>query len=110
LQNTGGATLTLPGVESETESGTATSARLQPVAAAKFDLDLTVTEHFAESGESQGLSGTVIAAADLFDPGTVAALAERFVRVLETVAADADLHLSEIGIVSEKERREVVTG
>ncbi|MQY24882.1 D-alanine--poly(phosphoribitol) ligase subunit 1 [Nocardia sp. RB56] len=67
-------------------------------AAAKFDLQLTVVP-----GES-GLSAAFTYATDLFDEPTVAALADRLVRVLEAVVADTERPIGDIDLLQPAER------
>ena len=57
-------------------------------AAARFDLDVIVAETCGARAGRAGCGASVIAAADLFDAPTAAAIAQRLVRVLEAVAAD----------------------
>ncbi len=57
-------------------------------AIAKFDLQVTVTDLAGSGEQSQGFGVEFTYATDLFDASTVAAFAERFVRVLEAVVAD----------------------
>ncbi|MEU5031968.1 non-ribosomal peptide synthetase, partial [Streptomyces milbemycinicus] len=45
---------------------------------------------------------------DLFDQATVEALAGRFVRVLEAVAADPDVPVGQVDVLGEDERRQVL--
>ncbi|MGW3867674.1 non-ribosomal peptide synthetase, partial [Streptomyces sp. NPDC005047] len=47
--------------------------------------------------------------ADLFDAGTVDAVAERLVKVLSLVAADPRARVGQVQVLSEAERRQVVT-
>ncbi|MCP2343571.1 non-ribosomal peptide synthase/polyketide synthase [Actinomadura rupiterrae] len=70
---------------------------------AKFDLSLTLTER-----DSGGLDGTLEYALDLFDPETAGALAARFVRLLEQVAADPDIRLRDLEILTPDERERVL--
>ena len=63
---------------------------------------------FDAAGAPAGLRGEVIAAADLFDPATVEAIAQRLVRVLDLVAADPQVRLSEVDVLGEDERRQVL--
>jgi amino acid adenylation domain-containing protein len=67
-------------------------------ASAKFDLSLGVTE--TQGGLRCGLSY----ATDLFEHGTVVRLLGHLARVLEQVAADADVRLSELELLDEAER------
>ena len=61
VQNNAPATLDLPGLRA---SGLPRSG----IAAARFDLDVTVAEAFDAGGGPAGLRGSVTVAADLFDP------------------------------------------
>ena len=99
LQNTTPPALQLPGAH----------ARTLPAgpAAAKFDLDITMTEVLA-GGQPAGLRGTLTAAADLFDPGTVAVIAQRFIRVLAAVAAAPDTAVHQVDILEAGERRQIL--
>ena len=56
--------------------------------AARFDLDLSLGEVRDAERQPGGLRGRLMAAADLFDEVTVRAIADRFGRVLATLAAD----------------------
>ncbi len=71
---------------------------------AKFDLSFTL----AERGGQAGIDGELEYALDLFDQETAAAIATRLVRVLDVVAADPRLRLSEIELLDPAERREVL--
>ncbi|WP_420124961.1 amino acid adenylation domain-containing protein, partial [Longimicrobium sp.] len=71
-------------------------------ASAKFDLSLTVAT------TPQGLRCGLSYATDLFERGTIVRLLGHLGRVLEQVAADADVRLSEIELLGEAERARVV--
>ncbi|WP_141713828.1 amino acid adenylation domain-containing protein, partial [Streptomyces sp. AVP053U2] len=104
LQNNAGVTLDLPGVRvTEVEGDLAAGA-----STAKFDLDVSVEETFDDQGRPAGLRGVLTAAADLFEAGSIARLAERFTRVLRTVAAEPARRLSTIEVLEEAERRRVL--
>ncbi|OLT25620.1 hypothetical protein BJF79_44090 [Actinomadura sp. CNU-125] len=77
---------------------------------AKFDLAVTLAERRDGSGAPAGLTGGIEYAADLFDESTVRALSDRLVRVLEQVAADPDVRVGDVDVLSEDERRLVVDG
>ncbi|MEV4517463.1 non-ribosomal peptide synthase/polyketide synthase, partial [Dactylosporangium sp. NPDC049525] len=103
LQNNAGATLDLPGIGVGAYAG--------PVAgfsAAKVDLDLEVSETYGADGAAAGLRGMLTGAADLFDAGTVADIARRWVRVLETVLANPSIPLSEVDVLDVDERRRLL--
>jgi amino acid adenylation domain-containing protein len=69
---------------------------------AKFDLTLDLA-----SGPG-GLRGTMEYATDLFDRATVSRMLGHFARVLEQVAADPGLRLSDVALMGADERRRVV--
>src|SRR5262249_15456377 len=100
LQNNAQAVLELPGV------------RAEPLALgeepAKFDLSLTLSEQFGPDGKPAGLRGQIGFAADLFDPATARKTGERFVRVLEQVAAEPGLRVSQVSVLDAAERRQVL--
>ncbi|MGW6577577.1 amino acid adenylation domain-containing protein, partial [Streptomyces sp. NPDC054945] len=100
LQNNADAVVDLPGAKARGSSA--------GVAAAKFDLELTVGEVFGPGGVPAGLRGAVIAAADLFDVGSVERFVESFVRVLGAVVADPDLRLSSVDVLDEAERQRLL--
>ncbi|MEU6876456.1 amino acid adenylation domain-containing protein [Streptomyces sp. NPDC046751] len=76
--------------------------------AAKFDLEVSAGEAFDADGAPAGVRGDITAATDLFDIETVERLAERWVRVLEAVAADPETRLSVVDVLDEDERRRVL--
>ncbi|NLE82543.1 MAG: amino acid adenylation domain-containing protein [Rhodococcus sp.] len=71
---------------------------------AKFDLQLTLAPQ-----PDGGMRGVFTYATDLFDESTVRSFAHRYVRVLETVTADAALPVGDIEILGESERAALVT-
>ncbi|HEU4561306.1 MAG TPA: amino acid adenylation domain-containing protein, partial [Longimicrobium sp.] len=94
LQNAGGAGGALPGLSvSEFDA---------ELASAKFDLSLSLT------ATSRGLQGGLTYSTDLFEPDTIARMARHLERVLEQVAADADVRLSRLELLSAEERGLVV--
>src|SRR3984885_9623424 len=95
LQNTTPGGLELPGVKAEFLPVTTSTA--------KFDLTW-----FLEDAPDGGLRGSLEFAADLFDRVTAEGLAARFVRVLEGVAADPGVRVSEVEVLSPAERRELL--
>ncbi|MGW2056155.1 non-ribosomal peptide synthetase, partial [Streptomyces sp. NPDC001840] len=116
LQNNAQAVLDLPGIRTEPlPTG-------EP--AAKFDLFFSLSETFhtntntgsgADTGTGTGsrpagLHGGIDYALDLFDRETVETLAERFVRVLDTVTREPHQRVSVVDVLSEEERHRVVAG
>ncbi|HYR09017.1 MAG TPA: condensation domain-containing protein, partial [Longimicrobium sp.] len=69
----------------------------EPVSA-KFDLSLALTV------TSRGLRGGLIYRTDLFEPGTIEHMVRYLERVLEQVAADANVRLSRLDLLGEAER------
>ncbi|MEW1780527.1 amino acid adenylation domain-containing protein, partial [Streptomyces sp. NPDC086777] len=102
VQNLGRAHLELPGLA-------ATPMPAGP-GAAKFDLDVTLSEVSADDGRPLGLRGSLTGSADLFDPASVQAFAQRYARVLSAVAADPDARVGQVGVLSRSEREQLVVG
>ncbi|MEV0533674.1 amino acid adenylation domain-containing protein [Kitasatospora sp. NPDC050463] len=73
---------------------------------AKFDLNF----EFRELPGQAGITGVIEYATDLFDHHTVQTLAARLVRVLDLVAADPGVRLSQIEILTGAERKQLVGG
>ncbi|MCL2534053.1 MAG: amino acid adenylation domain-containing protein, partial [Nocardiaceae bacterium] len=71
---------------------------------AKFDLQLTAVEQFGDDGALTGIRAMFTYATDLFDPDTVAAFAERFVRILDAVTADPATVLRALDLTTDAER------
>ncbi|WP_233530075.1 non-ribosomal peptide synthase/polyketide synthase [Antrihabitans stalagmiti] len=72
---------------------------------AQFDLALTMAE---ASAPGMGLAGTLRFATDLFDRDTAAAFVDRFVRIVEAVAAQQDIVVGDIDLLSLDERTALV--
>ena len=100
MENSGDAALELPGVTVEVVGVE------RP--AAKFDLDVMVTEEFAGS-DPAGLSGSVTVASDLFDEAQAGALVGQLLRVLEQVADDPGVRLSGVDVLGDDERSKVIS-
>jgi amino acid adenylation domain-containing protein len=99
VQNNAPATVELPGLRASALPGGGASA--------KFDLDVFLGEVF-ERERPAGLRGSVVAAADLFDPATAGTIAGRLVRVLSTMAADPLAPLSTAQVLDEAERSRIL--
>ncbi|HST62245.1 MAG TPA: amino acid adenylation domain-containing protein, partial [Longimicrobium sp.] len=94
LQNAGGGEGALPGLRvSDVDA---------ELASARFDLalELAVTSH--------GLRGRLTCDAGLFEPDTIERMAGHLERVLEQVAAGADVRLSRLELLGEAERARVL--
>ncbi|WP_084654601.1 non-ribosomal peptide synthetase [Nocardia altamirensis] len=73
------------------------------------DVDLSLT--FKESGAvGGGMVAEFSYATDLFDAGTIAGFADRYVRVLASIAGDAQRRVRDIDLVDEVERSLVLRG
>ena len=96
LQNNEAPRLELPGL--------ALAAEPVGAPAAKFDLTLSL----AEDPAGGGLAGSLEYAAELFDQGTVEAIAARLVRVLEAMAADPGQRVGGIELLAPAERRQLL--
>ncbi|MBT2235804.1 non-ribosomal peptide synthetase, partial [Nonomuraea sp. NEAU-A123] len=102
-QDTIAAELDLPGVRTGPAPVAGTGRT-----AAKFDLDVMVSEVFDGEGVPAGVRGSVTVATDLFDPEWAERIARYWVRVLEVVGTDTRTRLSEVDLLEEHERRRVV--
>ncbi|MDH6521544.1 amino acid adenylation domain-containing protein [Streptomyces sp. SAI-135] len=76
-------------------------------AVSKFDLDVVVREVLTPDGGAAGLRGSFGGAADLFDTESVAALTERWVRVLEQMAVAPEQRLHDVQVLSDAESRQL---
>ncbi|MGP4092466.1 condensation domain-containing protein, partial [Streptomyces sp. KR55] len=101
LQNVPEARWELPGLEVEA---------VPPLSAppARFDLSVTLNERRGVDGSPAGLGGGILYAADLFDDATVQSLAGRLARVLQQIAANPQIRLSDIDVLQETERSQVI--
>ncbi len=77
---------------------------------AKFDLAFTLAETFDAEGHPAGIAGSAEFATDLFDTATVRTLVERYVRVLDAVAAEPATRISAVPVLSVVESGVVVSG
>src|SRR5690606_28911302 len=74
-----------------------------------FDLQVTVSDHYDETGAPSGLDGGISYATDLFDPDTVTALLDRLHRLLRAVADDPAQPVHDVDLLEPDERRAVLT-
>ncbi|MFF4808227.1 non-ribosomal peptide synthase/polyketide synthase [Micromonospora chersina] len=95
-----GATLDLDGVRADALTIGRPTAR--------FDLEATLGETYDGRGRPAGIRGVVTAAADLFDPATVARLTACLGRVLTAMAADPDARVPAVDLLDPAERRQVL--
>ncbi|MDI9936619.1 amino acid adenylation domain-containing protein [Rhodococcus sp. IEGM 1351] len=100
FQNVERPDLSLPGVEVEGIDLGATIAR--------FDLQLTLSEEYTDDGTPAGITAGFTYATDLFDAETVAGLADRFVRMLDTAVTDPSIRVGDLEILDALERDELV--
>jgi non-ribosomal peptide synthetase component F len=71
----------------------------------QFDLEM----HLRHSAEREkDLRGTVVYSTDVFDAATVERLAGRFVTLLEGVAADPDRRVSDLPLLTDAERKQLL--
>ncbi|MFC0430629.1 non-ribosomal peptide synthetase [Kutzneria buriramensis] len=94
------AQLTAPGLASETYFVSAGSA--------KFDLSFFVWETRADGGEPTGIEGYLDYATDLFDRPTAESLATGLVRLLDGAAAEPDLPIGRLELLSAEERQHLL--
>src|SRR3569833_1302211 len=77
---------------------------------AKFDLTFSLggQKIAATAGSEGSLNGDIEYASDLFDRETVQAIAARFVRLLEAVAAAPDRPVARIDLLDSAERQRIL--
>ncbi|WP_369359725.1 amino acid adenylation domain-containing protein [Streptomyces sp. cg2] len=75
-----------------------------PIEDTKFDLNFELTEQFGPDGTHAGIRAELDYSADLFDRDTACTLADRFLRVLATVAAEPGRPLSDVDVLVAGER------
>ncbi|MFI6869120.1 amino acid adenylation domain-containing protein [Nocardia sp. NPDC050406] len=63
---------------------------------AKFDLEWMLAEQFGLAGEPAGITGSLIFATDLFDRHTAQAMADSFLRLLDTATAAPDTTVADL--------------
>ncbi|MFH9044693.1 amino acid adenylation domain-containing protein [Streptomyces mutabilis] len=108
MQNTADAALDLHGVQAGGAAAGGRGDLLTGTLAAKFDLEVSLSEAFDADGRPAGLRGEIVAAADLFDGATVERLAARLGQLLETVGAAPETRLSALDVLDAEERRRVL--
>ena len=88
------------------------ASRFEPVAtaSAKFDLSLSVSEERDGAGAPAGIVGAIEYATDLFERGSVEALAGRFMLLLEGAVAAPERALGGIDILGAAERETILRG
>ncbi|MBX9367027.1 condensation domain-containing protein, partial [Streptomyces sp. WAC04114] len=89
-------------------SGARTGSSPEVALAAKFDIEAGLGETFDQDGAPAGLTGSMVAAADLFDLDSVERLVERWRRALELLSADPQTRLSAVDVLDADERRRVL--
>ncbi|HEX9937525.1 MAG TPA: amino acid adenylation domain-containing protein, partial [Longimicrobium sp.] len=94
LQDAGGRGGALPGLK--------VGGAGRAVEIAKFDLSLTL------AATPQGLRGGLNYSTDLFERGTALRMLGHLARVLEQVAANADVRLSQLELLGDEEREQVL--
>ncbi|MFC4377360.1 amino acid adenylation domain-containing protein [Nocardia halotolerans] len=78
------------------------------LAVSQFDLHAIVADTYDADGTAQGISGVFTYATDLFDPGTAAAYADRFGRVLAAVATAPGQPVDELDLLAAAERTRIL--
>ncbi|WP_157129551.1 non-ribosomal peptide synthetase, partial [Nocardia amamiensis] len=76
---------------------------------AKTDLHVTLYDRYAEDGTPAEIITEFGYAIDLFDEDTVQGFADRFLRVLDAVLADATVRVGEINLLAPQETERILT-
>jgi hypothetical protein len=87
----------------------ATGSQVTVAAAARFDLEFSLAATVDAEGRPAGLRGSVIVAADLFDPQMAGSIARWFERVLTAVAADPEARLHRVQITDDAEHQQALS-
>ncbi|WP_143663351.1 AMP-binding protein, partial [Streptomyces bobili] len=74
----------------------------------KFDVAVLLGERFGTDGVPAGIGGVVTGAADLFDPGTVARMADTLTVLLAGLTEDPSQRISTVDVITAVERRRVL--
>ncbi|QEU91125.1 non-ribosomal peptide synthetase [Streptomyces kanamyceticus] len=77
-------------------------------AAAKVDLALALATGRSADGTPAGLSGILDFATALFDRATAVSVVDRFLRLLEAVAAEPDLRIGSFDVLDAAERHDIL--
>ncbi|MGX6508347.1 amino acid adenylation domain-containing protein [Rhodococcus sp. SJ-2] len=75
-----------------------------PITDAKFDLQVTVVESFGPDGDPGGMAVALNYATDLFDESTMSTFGDRLGRMLSAVAADPDVVIGDVPLLSDEQR------
>lgn len=75
------------------------------LATATLDLSFSLIDRVGADGAPAGLSGDLIYAADMFDAGTAEMIAARLARLLSAAAANPDLPVGQLDLLSSAERQ-----
>jgi amino acid adenylation domain-containing protein len=94
LQNAPRPALSLPGLQ--------LSLMEVPIETAKFELTFSLEESF------KGLSGVLEYNSDLFDDGAATRMLGQYGRLLEAIVTDPEARLSELPLLTEPERRQIL--
>jgi amino acid adenylation domain-containing protein len=77
---------------------------------ARCDLALSLVEQAAPDGTPAGISCGLTYDTDVFDRSTVDRIVDQLVRLLEAVAADPDVRIGRVELVSPTEREQLLVG
>src|SRR5262249_16386075 len=78
------------------------------IANTKFALSLNLVEQRGPDGAAAGIDAALDYATDLFDRGSIEALAERLVRLLAAAMAEPERPISNLDILAPEERRSIL--
>ncbi|MFI8191829.1 amino acid adenylation domain-containing protein [Streptomyces sp. NPDC085946] len=100
LQNATDASFDLPGLRVRSELGRTGTA--------KFDLFLSLTEEYDGDGRPAGIHGLVEYADDLFEPESVLALWDRWVRLLDAAVTDPGAPVTGVDLLTPAQRERIL--